>query len=299
MKVTVIIPSFNHAKYLKQRIDSVLNQTFKDFELIILDDASTDKSKEIISTYLINNPEIRVYFNNKNSGSPYKQWNKGVSLANGEYIWIAESDDYADFRFLEKELFEIEKSNRIGIVYCDTRIQNDDRGIKYLYSAKNSSKNDCVKFLTEADLVENPIPNVSSVLFRKSAYVGSGMADPGLRFCSDWYLYLKIKQTWDIIYLPEALNTYRLHEDSGYNLHYRSNKFLKEKIQIYAWLLRGMSLNARIFYRILKGITKSLGLRMMHMLHLPSFIIPEIPRIPRKLSHCHELCLLLCLILPS
>ena len=88
---SVIIPNYNHAPYLHERIDSVLNQTFKDFEVILLDDKSQDDSCEILRSYE-NNPHVtHVVLNNQNSGSTFKQWHKGFDLARGEYIWIAEN----------------------------------------------------------------------------------------------------------------------------------------------------------------------------------------------------------------
>jgi len=99
--VSVIVPNYNHARYLRRRVDSILAQTYSDFELILLDDCSTDHSREILASYR-DNPKVRVEFNAKNSGTPFKQWNKGVQMARGRYIWIAESDDYADFRFLAR-----------------------------------------------------------------------------------------------------------------------------------------------------------------------------------------------------
>ena len=99
-KVSVIIPNYNHALFLEQRLESVLNQTYQDFEVIFLDDASTDSSRAVFTKYA-NHPKIsHIIFNETNSGYPFKQWNKGVNLAMGEYIWIAESDDYAELNFL-------------------------------------------------------------------------------------------------------------------------------------------------------------------------------------------------------
>src|ERR1700746_3879780 len=100
-KVSVIVPNYNHARFLQKRIDSILNQTFQDFELILLDDCSTDVSRAILSQYA-NDPRVRLEFNAMNSGSTFKQWNKGVRLARGKYVWIAESDDYADERLLQR-----------------------------------------------------------------------------------------------------------------------------------------------------------------------------------------------------
>src|ERR1700722_8508136 len=87
-KVSVIIPSYNHARFLRQRIDTVLQQTFQDFEVILLDDCSPDNSPEIISSY-VGDSRVRIEFNAINSGSTFKQWNKGVRMARGDYVWIA------------------------------------------------------------------------------------------------------------------------------------------------------------------------------------------------------------------
>lgn len=101
-KVSVIIPNYNHARYLDQRIQSVLNQTYPDFEVIILDDCSTDNSLEVIDKYK-DNPKIsQIIVNEKNSGSTFKQWDKGFNIARGNIIWIAESDDYCETDMLER-----------------------------------------------------------------------------------------------------------------------------------------------------------------------------------------------------
>lgn len=98
-KVSVIVSNYNHSAYLKERIDSILNQTYQDFELIILDDCSTDNSMSIIESYRNNSHVTHVVQNEQNSGSPFLQWHKGIALAQGEYIWIAESDDAAHPQF--------------------------------------------------------------------------------------------------------------------------------------------------------------------------------------------------------
>src|SRR5437899_5669846 len=100
-RVSVIVPNYNHARYLRKRIETVLAQTYQDFEVILLDDGSTDESREILSSYA-SGSRVRAEFNERNSGPPFKQWNKGVGLAQGKYVWIAESDDYADPTVLER-----------------------------------------------------------------------------------------------------------------------------------------------------------------------------------------------------
>src|ERR1700691_397600 len=100
-RVSIVIPNYNHARFLRNRVDSVLRQTFQDFELIILDDCSSDESRSVLSSYAAD-PRIKIEFNASNSGSVFKQWNKGVKLGRGDYVWIAESDDYADQNMLKR-----------------------------------------------------------------------------------------------------------------------------------------------------------------------------------------------------
>lgn len=80
---------------------SIFNQTFQDFEVILLDDASTDNSREILHKYQEHPKVSHLIINETNSGSPFKQWEKGLAFARGEFIWIAESDDYCNIFFLK------------------------------------------------------------------------------------------------------------------------------------------------------------------------------------------------------
>src|SRR5665213_3269095 len=125
-RVSVIIPNYNHAPFLTRRIETVLQQTFRDFEVILLDDCSTDESRSILSSYA-NNPRVRIEFNAANSGSTFKQWNKGVGLARGEYVWVAESDDYADTRFLERLVGVLDSEPKAAFAYCRSWRVSDDR----------------------------------------------------------------------------------------------------------------------------------------------------------------------------
>ena len=108
-KVSVIIPNYCYAAYLEQRIDSVLSQTYQDFEVIILDDNSPDDglSRMAFEKYRENPHVSHIVYNDENSGSTFKQWDKGISLAEGEYIWIAESDDYCSPLLLESLMKDI------------------------------------------------------------------------------------------------------------------------------------------------------------------------------------------------
>ena len=113
-KVTVITPNYNHARYLPRRLDSILNQTYQDFELIILDNASTDNSREVIESYA-GDPGVKTIFNERNNGSTFKQWDLGLSHAHGDYIWFAESDDYAEPTILETLVDRLDRHPNVGL----------------------------------------------------------------------------------------------------------------------------------------------------------------------------------------
>jgi glycosyltransferase involved in cell wall biosynthesis len=102
VSISIIVPNFNHASFLKERPDSVFNQTYQDFEVILLDDCSTDNSLEVLQEYA-NHPKVAHFvINEQNTGSTFKQWKKGIELAKGEWIWIAESDDWCEPSLLQE-----------------------------------------------------------------------------------------------------------------------------------------------------------------------------------------------------
>lgn len=250
--VSIIIPNYNHESFLKKRIESVLNQTYRDFELIILDDCSTDNSREIIELYR-DHPHVKhIIFNVSNSGSVFKQWEKGISYAVGEFIWIAESDDYADAELLRKLVEHINQKETIGIAYCDSAIVFDDDTLDSKTFARHrrewlsSTKweNSYVKN-GQAEIAENllemcTINNASAVLFRKQALLDSDPFDLGLRYTGDWYIYLKVCMRYDIAYHNEALNYYREHTQNTFKKSRAGAQFVREYFLIFNWVWKNV-----------------------------------------------------------
>ncbi|MEP0911414.1 glycosyltransferase [Leptolyngbya sp. GB1-A1] len=244
-KVSVIVPNYNHALYLEQRIQSILNQTYQDFELIYLDDASTDHSNEVFSQFL-NNSRIRAIYNETNSGSPFKQWNKGIKQANGEYIWIAESDDAADPRFLETLVTLLDTHPAAGVAYCQSRqidSTNQLKGtmhwwtddlspIRWRQDFYNSGKEECQNYL----LIKNTIPNASAALTRTHLFEQIGYANESMFLCGDWHTWVQLLLQTDIAFTAEELNYYRIHTQSVRAKADRSMLYLKERMQILSFL---------------------------------------------------------------
>ncbi|MEQ9262259.1 MAG: glycosyltransferase family 2 protein [Owenweeksia sp.] len=222
-RISVIIPNYNHAPFLEERIQSVLNQTFQDFELILLDDYSTDNSLSILENYRNKDPRISLYPNTQNSGSPFAQWNKGVELAKGELLWIAESDDSCLPEFLEELLTLLDKNPDVGIAYCQSNLVDEEgkvinnylKNLEFIYKTKHwrqdfirKGENVCREWM----LFHNPIPNASGCLIRKEAFIEAGGADPAMRLNGDWFLYTKILSRWNLGFSAKTLNRFRVHE---------------------------------------------------------------------------------------
>ena len=90
-RVSVVVPCYNHRKWLKQRLDSILSQTYENYEVLLLDDCSTDGSREVLTEYAERYPEkIRCLFNESNSGCVFRQWARGLAECRGDLVWIAD-----------------------------------------------------------------------------------------------------------------------------------------------------------------------------------------------------------------
>ena len=261
--VSVIVPNYNHARFLRRRIDTVLGQTFLDFELILLDDCSTDNSRDILTAYA-DDSRVRIEFNAKNSGSTFKQWNKGVRLAKGKYVWIAESDDYADERLLERLVAILERDEKIAFAFCRSwRVTDDDqlKGFEdtyFRYQTPHGWNADfCLEGLQECRsyfLFENLVPNASAVVFRKVVYERLGGADESMILCSDWKLWAAMALD-RVAYASEPLNYYRLHDASVRSKTPRGSASVSvpESLQVVRWILDRVSLSEAELLKVYKA----------------------------------------------
>lgn len=209
------MPNYNHASYLKQRLDSILNQTFSDYELILLDDCSTDNSREILNAYSHYPQVSHVVFNQRNSGTPFLQWRKGLSLAKGKWVWIAESDDFADSLFLEKMLNTAQCNPGAGIVYCGSYWVDAD-GItgKDLSSYSESFYRNGREEITEKLWYVCTIQNVGSCIIRHDLATVCIRGLGRYRACGDWMFYVKMLHDTDIAFIEEKLNYFRYYHNN-------------------------------------------------------------------------------------
>jgi GT2 family glycosyltransferase len=220
-RISVILPCYNHARYIKDRVKSIEAQTIDIGEIIFLDDSSTDNSlalgKELLARLKM---KTRIISNSKNSSSPFAQWNLGVSLAVNDLIWIAETDDSCDPALLET-------------LY--TRLIADDAVMSFSHSQLIDQSGQC--FGTTLDYTNliwpdafehdftmdgrvfnqrfmsrlNAVPNASGVLFRREAYIKAGMANPSMRLCGDWDAWMRVAEQGNISFVTTELNHFRCH----------------------------------------------------------------------------------------
>ena len=251
--VSVIVPNYNHAPFLRRRLDTIFKQSFRDFEVILLDDNSTDSSRSILSEYALR-PQVRLDFNEVNSGSTFKQWNKGVGLARGKYVWIAESDDYADARLLERLVPLLDSDPVISLAYCRSRFVTADDQVGtfvdcYLADPDRWTSDFCQhgrEACCSYFLPANPIANASAVLFRKEVYEQIGGADHNLRLCGDWKLWTAMALKGKIAYVCEPLNYFRLHGSSVRSTSGRVATDVKEYLEVTRWILEHVKITTTL-----------------------------------------------------
>ena len=211
--VSVIIPNYNHARFLDERIQSVLNQTYQNFELIILDDKSTDNSVEVINQYKDDPHVSSIIVNEENSGSTFKQWHKGFELAKGEVVWIAESDDSCNSAFLETLIRGYEENNAV-LAFCRS-CKYDVEGNKSFYTHQNAIQCDMVAagkdFITAHMFERNFVANASSAIFSRSVAMSIDRQYMSMRGNGDWLFWIELMEHGNVFFSAKELNFFRFH----------------------------------------------------------------------------------------
>ena len=246
--VSIIIPSYNHAAFLETRIESILKQTFQNFEIIILDDCSTDESRVILERYKFHSKVKHLIYGSINSGSTFKQWIKGFNLALGKYIWIAESDDYCALNFLEEMVNTLEQNKAASIAYCKT-IQVDKNGSKlsglnnyydefefgrWEKNHFNNGIDEIRKYLYQ----KNTIPNASAVVFRKSCLDIANSQILAFRLSGDWLFWIMLLEKGEIHYSINTINYFRLHSNTVRSASAGTSVVSDEQISIWGYLAK-------------------------------------------------------------
>ena len=208
------MPNYNHAPYLRERLDSILAQDYPNFEVILLDDASIDNSVTILSEYA-KHPRVKAYIlNDANSGNTFLQWQRGLQQATGDYVWIAESDDVACPNLLTKLVTAIEINKSVLAFCASNRIDEEGRIIPHR-TDRTWKRGFCVE---GKDFVRNfllgycYICNASAVVFRREAAMNVDFSMVQKYPASgDRCFWIQMAMQGNVAYVPEPLNGFRQH----------------------------------------------------------------------------------------
>lgn len=270
-KVSVIIPTYNREKMVENAIRSVLNQTFSDFEIVVIDDASTDNTESIIKS--IHDNRIKYIRHEKNKGGSAAR-NTGIMKARGEYVALLDSDDVWLKEKLEKQIDIMENSNlHPGVVYS---------GLNYIDSHGRLKgpvipffKGNIYSYLLEENIV---LGGGSTALIRKDCFDEVGLFDENLPSRQDLDLWLRISRKFKFDYVKAPLVNIRIHKDRItedlemkinsreilFNKIYKELKKDRKKIAIYFYM-------TGIIYLHIGNITEGRRYLLKALLKIPNF----------------------------
>ena len=200
-KVTVLMSVYNGEKYLREAIDSILNQTFTDFEFLIVNDGSTDRTAEILQSY--DDHRIKIVDNAKNIGLT-KSLNIGLRMARGEYIARMDADDVSMSLRLEKESELLDNKPEVGLV-----------GIRYEVIDEADKSFGIVKYpMTDKEIKRRLLEGTSfghgSVMFRKECIETVGLYRPEFKYAQDYDFFLRISERYAVANISESLYKFRI-----------------------------------------------------------------------------------------
>jgi glycosyltransferase involved in cell wall biosynthesis len=215
-EISIVVPTYNYGHFIDQCLQSILDQTFQDYEVIIMDDYSSDATKNIVQKYL-GDRRIRYLKNKANLKQP-RNCNKGAMLAKGEYICFLHADDMFLPHNLEKKIQVLRKNLNIAAVFSGVYLMNADGNI--VQELKHEGRPD-LNYVGERDdyhdlMKNNYIPTPSDVLIRKECFQKVGGFNEKLINGCDWELWIRLAKEYKLAFIREPLIAYRMH---GANLH--------------------------------------------------------------------------------
>ena len=257
-KVSVIVPNYNYGRYLTERIESILAQTYQNFELILLDDASSDSSIDILRQYQ-NHPKVsHCLVNEQNSGSPFSQWQKGIDLAQGEYIWIAEADDSASPELLDSLVTALESNPKAVIAHCGSiLIDENGQNINLEYDRWICDKSihyySSQKYLRSFLSWRCTLYNASMILFRRDVALKNRHGlHLNMYACGDWMYWLQLIEQGGVMVIQAKYNRFRRQQLSVTISHSNSLKYQTERIKCYQFILNSPLISS-MQKRLLRG----------------------------------------------
>ena len=280
-RVSVILPNYNYARYLKERIRTILGQTARDFEFIYLDDASRDESNLVMGEFA-SDPRCQMRLFQENSGKVYQRWNDGAAMATGDWLWFAGADDTAHPRFLERLLLLADEYPSAGLLHC-RMMTIDGAGrlvaLKWNAIAEAAARMETDYFASGAEeavalTAGCHVSSASAALLRRDVFESAGRFDVRLRQAADWDLYLAMLQRSDIAFAAEPLVCYREHQQTVT----KTTRPLVEALEnlyclsrAYQWLAKDSRCSPDMRETVLRRVKS----RMFDMFALTDVAVPE------------------------
>ena len=208
-KVSVIVPVYNAERYLSHCIDSILAQTFTDFELLLIDDGSKDNSGKICDEYAAKDSRVRVLY--KDNGGVSTARNLGLENASGDWVIFIDSDDWISESMIH-DMYEKAESEKADLVYCDLKILFNDH-IEVLHIAKYDSNK--VNMLN--NFIKSTFGTVVGMLAKRSLYESNDVRFPkGVKFCEDFYVAVRLMlYSKKICYIPTTYYCYNRQNEAS------------------------------------------------------------------------------------
>ncbi len=267
--VTAIIPNYNHARFLQRRLESVYGQSYPDLKVILLDDASTDDSREILETYRHHPRTQAIVYNEENSGSPFLQWQKGLELVETDWVWIAESDDWCNTGFLDSLKPGMEDSSCV-LAYAGLYWAQPDGTI-----LKAANPGDMGGWIKGKDFVNhylfewNRLQNAGMLVFRKSAAMQVSNDWKGLLQAGDYRLWAGIIPQGRVYGCGQHLCYMTRHPKSVTARFYHTTASQQEMVDTWWKMLEAGCIN-------LRSICKKIDKEMVRLYILRNELIPSI-----------------------
>ncbi|TCK07249.1 glycosyltransferase [Marinobacterium mangrovicola] len=261
--VSVIVPFYNHEKFIEERLDSILAQPIKDIEIIALDDCSTDNTVAKVHPYELDG-RVTLIENEANSGSPFKQWEKGIRLAQGDVIWIAEGDDTCDPNFIQT-LLPYFDDLMVNIAGAKTEIIDEHGTLKenalspYLNMAfpgkfDKSYIKDGFEEVNEQLGAMCTLVNASGLLIRKRSFGASLSTAQNFKMCGDWLIYLECLTGGKIAYDINTRNYFRRHSASQVHKVEGTEVYFNERYAITDFVVENFAVSRRMLKKAFAAI---------------------------------------------
>lgn len=200
VKVSIIIPVYNGEKYVSEAIDSVLNQTYKDFEIIVIDDGSKDNTLNILRMY-----RDKIKWKSQENRGQASAINEGINIAKGKYIAYLDADDVCLPERFEKQVEYLDEHPNVSLVYSDRYNINENEEIQGIF---NSRPHD--NFII---LQQNYISR-SVVMHKKECLDKVGLFDESITGSDDWDMWIRISEKFEMSYINKPLVKYRVHKEN-------------------------------------------------------------------------------------